>query len=334
MKVIAPVLSVCSGIIFLILSASVSYAESPTPTVHWGGLAYPDQTSTLELGFTANRFTEFDNEGRRFDSNQETMGLNFGTVSWTEFWEQVPGWSTNLTFGGGPTGEQPTEWLQNEFVHDGITGVPKVPVGRIRNEFDLMIDGSLTYWIPQPDEPHVIFVGSGFSSGSLYHELFIRGGVRRVPLGHWLAQGAFGKASGGFKNFLSGFRVSGLLRYGRSYSGSAFREVSPNTYLGQFSLSWGLYDAQFVPSFELETGVMLHSGLFTNPRGDSLEEFFVSLVTLRIRHVTIETWNDVVNNKKDFGPTYGLRIMVNIYPYLKRAFAGSVLTDTAGQVFN
>ena len=304
--------------ILLCLFPSFTLAESPSPTVHWGGLAYPDQTSTLELGFTGNRFTEFDNEGRRFDANQETMGLNFGTLSWTDFWEKTPGWSTNLTFGGGPTGEQPTEWLQNEFAHDGITGVAKVPVGRTRNEFDFMIDGSLTYWIGQPDKRRILFVGGGFSSGSLYHELFIRGGVRRASIGKWLATRIEGDVSEGFKDFVSAFRVSGMFRYGRSYSGSAFRDVSPQTYLGQFSLSWGYLDAQFIPSFELETGVTLDTGLFTNSRGDSLEEFFVALVTLRIRHVTIETWNDVINNNKDFGPTYGFRIMVNIYSCLKR----------------
>ena len=304
--------------VLLVISSSFSFAESPSPTVHWGGFAYPDQTPILELGFTANRFTEFDNEGRRFDANEETMGLNFGTISWTEFWEGRPGWSTNLTFGGGPTGEQPTEWLQNEFAHDGLTGVPKVQVGRTRNEFDFMIDGSLTYWSTQPDEPQGIFVGSGFSSGSLYHELFIRGGVRRASIGKWLANGILREAPEGFRDFLSAFRVSGMFRYGRSYSGSAFRDVSTQTYLGQFSLSWGYFDAELVPSFELETGVTLDSGLFTNSRGDSLEEFLVSLVTLRIRHVTIETWNDVINNKKDFGPTYGFRVMVNLYPYLKR----------------
>ena len=231
---------------------------------------------------------------------------------------KIPSWTTNLTLGGGPTGEQPTEWLQNEFAHDAISGVPKVPVGRTRNEFDFMIDGSLTYWFRQPNNAPCIFVGGGFSAGSLYHELFMRGGVRRVPVGLWLANKILEEDSDGLTRFLSGFRVSGMLRYGWSHSGSAFQDVSPHTYIGQFSLSWGYFDDQFIPFFEVETGVTLSSGLFANSRGDSMEEFFASLVTLRIRYVTIETWNDVINNQKDFGPTYGARIMVNIYHYLRR----------------
>ncbi len=302
--------------------SSFTFAESPSPTVHWGGLAYPDQTPLVELGFTANRFTEFDNQGRRFNNIRETMGLNFGTISWTEFWEQIPGWTTNLTVGAGPTGEQPTEWLQNEFAHDSITGVPKVPVERTRNEFDFMFDGSLTYWIDRPGKPRLFFAGGGFSTGSLYHELFIRGGVRRAPFGHWLANQISKESSEGLTDFLSGFRVSGMLRYGRSYSGSAFRGVPPQTYTGQFSLSWGKFDTPFVPIFEVEGGVTLASGLFTDSRGDSLNELFVSLFTIRIMHFTIETWNDVINNNKDFGPTFGLRAMVNIYPYLKWLSAG------------
>ena len=163
-----------------------------------------------------------------------------------------------------------------------------------------------------------MFAGGGFSTGSLYHELFIRGGVRRVPIGHWLTNQMPEDAPEVLTDFLSGFGVSGMLRYGQSYSGSAFSGVPPQTYLGQFSLSWGKFDNQFVPVLEVETGITAASGLFTDSRGDSLNELFVSLVTLRIRHFTIETWNDVINNQKDFGPTFGARVMVNIYPCLKR----------------
>ncbi len=302
---------------FLLAYSSFTFAESPSPTVHWGGFAYPDQNPKLELGFTGNRFTELDRNGRRFNGIRETMGLNFGSISWTEFFETKPNWSTNLTIGAGPTGEQPTKWLQNEFIHDFVFGVPKVPVRRTRNEFDFMVDGSLTYWMHQSGKQRYIFAGGGLSTGSLYHELFIRGGLRRAPIGNWFADQFPEKWPKIIPAFLSGFRASGLFRYGRSYSGSAFKNVAPQTYQGQFSVSWGIYDEELFPFFELESGLTLDSGLFTDFRGDALEEWFVSLITVRIRHFTFETWNDLIN-QKDFGPTYGGRVMVNIYPCIKR----------------
>ena len=76
-----------------------AFAESPSPTVHWGGLAYPDAYSKLELGYTGNRFTEFNREGQQYNNIRETMGINFGTMSWTEHWKRFEGWSTNLTVG-------------------------------------------------------------------------------------------------------------------------------------------------------------------------------------------------------------------------------------------
>ncbi len=98
-------------------------------------------------------------------------------MSWTEHWKRFEGWSTNLTIGAGPTGEQPTRYLQNEFLHDAILGIPKVQTRRTRDEFDFMVDGSITRWLPLLDQPKKLFVGVGGSTGSLYHEVFARGSV-------------------------------------------------------------------------------------------------------------------------------------------------------------
>ncbi len=320
---------VCMCILFS--CTPFAFAESPAPTVHWGGLGYPDQIPTVGLGFTINRFTEFDQNFRQFNDMRETMGINFGTISWTKFWDDgaSSAWSTNLTVGAGPTGEQPSEWLQNEFVHEALYGIDKVPVEDTRNEFDFVFDGSATYWWSLGDSRKVIFAGGGFSSGSLYHELFLRGGARRLPIGPWLASFLpsynTSKYFGYLSDIISGFRLSGMGRYGRTYAGAAFRDVAPQTYLGQASLSWGIFDKNdLFPFFEIELGVSIDSGLFTDFRGDSLEEKFISLITIRIRNFTFETWNDMINfdesGSKDFGPTYGGRIMFNIAPYLPGFF--------------
>ncbi len=128
-------------------------------------------------------------------------------------------------------------------------GVPEVSVKQTRNECDFMVDGSLTYWMQQSGKQRYIFGGGGLSTGSIYHELFIRGGLRRAPIGNWFADQIPKKWPQVIPSFLSGFRVSGMLRYGRSYSGSASKNVAPQTYQGQFSVSWGIYDEELVPFF-------------------------------------------------------------------------------------
>jgi len=85
--------------VFLLIlwgTVDLATAESPSPTAHWGGLAYPDAYSKLELGYTGNRFTEFNREGEQYNPIRETMGINFGTASWTEHWKRFEGWGRSL----------------------------------------------------------------------------------------------------------------------------------------------------------------------------------------------------------------------------------------------
>jgi len=309
--------------IFLLVlwgTADFALAESPSPTVHWGGLAYPDAYSKLELGYTGNRFTEFNGEGQRYNNIRETMGINFGTMSWTEHWKRFEGWSTNLTIGAGPTGEQPTRYLQNEFLHDAILGIPKVQTRRTRDEFDFMVDGSITRWLPLLDQPKKIFVGVGGSTGSLYHEVFARAGIRGAEVGSSaLSLLGWGEANNLAADFVRGFRWSAMGRIAQAYAGPAFQHIAPQNYIIQTSLSWGIYDERPLPKFEIETGVTLDSGLFVDFQGKTLEERFVSLVTIRIRNFAFETWNDMVN-RKDYGPTYGLRLTFDVYPWIAPLF--------------
>ena len=309
--------------IFLLLFLGIldlALAESPSPTVHWGGLGYPDAYSKLELGYTGNRFTEFNRAGVRYNSINETMGLNFGTASWTQHWKRFEGWSTNLTFGGGPTSDQPTRYLQNEFLHDKILGHPDVPTDRTRNAFDFMIDGSITRWFSLFDQPTKLFVGVGGSTGSLYHEVFARAGIRGAEVGSSaLSLLGWGEANNLAADFVRGFRWSVMGRIAQAYAGSAFPHVAGENYVAQTSLSWGIYDERPLPKFEIETGIGLNSGLFVSPQGNSLEELFFSIVTMRIRNVAFEAWNDILGGK-DYGPTYGVRLTLDVYPWIAPLF--------------
>ena len=126
------------------------------------------------------RFTEFNGEGERFNGINETIGINFITFSWTEHsTDTFENWSTNFTLGVGPTRNQPTEWLQNDFIHDGLYGIPTVPIEDKRKETDFAISGSLTHWWEIPGQKRIIYLSGGGQSGSLYHEIFARTGFRR-----------------------------------------------------------------------------------------------------------------------------------------------------------
>lgn len=271
-------------------------AETPAPSIHWGGLGYPDQTSQLLTGITLNRFTEFNGDGERYPSTiEETIGLNFVSGSWTE---RVGSWGLNLTGGVGPTHNQPTEFLQNDFVHSIVFDTANVPVGKTREALDFMLGGSITRWLSVWGPHENMFVGIGFTSGTLYHEPYGRIGFRRLPFP--------------VPSFL---RLSAMGRYGRLYNSSAFPSIADNSYLGQISLSLGDYREKAEPGWELEIGVSINSGLFVRPNNHAIGEKFGTIV-LRFPYGRLEMWNDVINSK-DRGPTYGGTLLFDVLPFIR-----------------
>jgi len=280
--------------IFL-LCVEGGHCESPSPSVHWGAISYPDQHSSRSLGVTINRFTEFDNDRSRYNPIDQTVGFNFAFLSWTEHWRSLPGWSANVTLGGGPTSDQPSRFLQNDVMHKPF-GFDSVPVGRIRNATDFMFDASITRWATLFDTPNVAFVGVGASLGSVYHEPFVRVGARRVVLSEHL-------------------RFSAMGRYGRPFGSSAFDDVATQSLLGQASLAVGSYRADNSPAIEVEIALTYDKGLFNTFDGRAKEQYFLS-VAFRGGPLTLELWNDSWHpahfGTRDFGPTYGLLIQFDV----------------------
>lgn len=290
---------------------SQSHSETPAPFIHWGALSYPDQEPDLSMGLSLFRFTEFNGEGERFNGIKETIGINFITFSWTNhFTGQLENWSTNFTLGIGPTRNQPTEWLQNDLIHDGLWGIPPVPVGDTRKQTDFSISGSLTRWWEIPGQKRVFYLGGGGQSGSLFHELFARAGFRRWSPLKTIEQWK-GPANGLLADILRPLRFSGMVRTARIATGSAFHDLANTTYTAQGSISYGWYNETTLrPWFEIEIGATIDSGIFNGPQGDSLEERFWT-AALRVHPFTVETWNDQLNSK-DYGPTYGARLMMDV----------------------
>ncbi|MEY4704829.1 MAG: hypothetical protein RL042_1031 [Nitrospirota bacterium] len=277
---------------------SPGWAESTAQSTHWGALAFPDHDRTLTLGFTTDRFTEFDGAGNRYNDIRQTDGFNFWSLSWTERLERFKGWNTNLTVGAGPTGDRFSRYLQNDVVHK-FRGLTPVPVGATRDATDFMISGTLTKWTGLLGSDDVFFYGIGGAAGSLYYEPYAQIGLRRLSLLEFVPV---------VSNYI---RFSALGRYGRPFSGAAFHQVAPHSYLGQASIGIGNYRRKDcdIP-WELEVGLTVDSGLFVDHRGDSLEERFVTLA-LHVSAVTFETWNDLIN-QKDYGPTFGARMTLDL----------------------
>jgi hypothetical protein len=230
------------------ISPQSAMAEIPAPGIHWGALAYPDQEPGLATGLATFRFTEFNSAGERFNGIRETIGLNLITTSWTRHWtNHLDGWSTNLTFGIGPTRNQPSEFLQNDFVHDSLYGIPSVPVGEKRKETDFTISGSITRWGELPGQRRVLFLSGGGQTGSLYHEVFVRGGFRRwspVKTIEYLS----GKSDGWLAVVFRPLRFSGMVRAGRIATGAAFRDLANHSFVAQGSISYEWYRRRRPPT--------------------------------------------------------------------------------------
>lgn len=287
-------------------TSAIARGEPPAQSVHWGAIAFPDRDPTLTLSAAVvDRFTEFDGEGRRYNDIRETMGFNFFTLSGTKPLSFLPGWNFNLTVGGGPTRDGPSRFLQNDVVHK-LRGFDPVPVGQKRDANDFMISSSLTRWFNLLGSSDSFFIGIGGAAGSLYYEPYAQVGFRRLALLPILVVSDY-------------LRFSALARYGRPYSGAAFHQVAPQSYIGQISASLGNY-AHWEDStpWEIEFALTVDSGLFVNDRGDSLEERFASLA-LRYSAFTFETWNDLVN-QKDYGPTFGARLTFDLLYMYERWF--------------
>jgi hypothetical protein len=299
----------CFGMILLmVLVCTPVWSETPAPSVHWGAMAFPDQYSTITGGLTINRFTPFDGLGNRYDSTVgNTLGFNLITVSWTQHWHGTwEGWSTNLTAGVGPTGDEITNFLQNKFVHQ-LRQLPTVPTVNPRKETDAMIDGSVTRWFPL-FRPKVIFVGGGFSVGTIYQQGFLRAGIRRMPITPTLYSGSWGDVSA---------RTSVLGRVSYQDNGAVLRAVRQTAGLVQPSIAFGQYvtteTGETIPTWEIEFALMWDSGIFVNTTGQSQKQFAWAIAA-SAGPLRFETWNDSMGNiaERDYGPTYGATLMLDV----------------------
>ena len=310
------------------IDRSPAWSESPAPSVHWGSLAFPDQYTTVTSGLTLNRFTPVDGLGSRYDSTVgTTLGFNLITLSWTQHWDgNWKDWSTNLTAGISPTSDEPSQFFQNKVVHQ-LRHLPPVPSVDPRKETDVMIDGSVTRWFPL-FQPKVIFVGGGFSVGTVYQQGFLRAGIRRLQITPTLYSGSWGEVSG---------RASVLGRISYQDDGAALHSVRNTAGLVQPAIAFGQYrrnaNGETIPTWEIEFALMWDSGIFVNLLGESQKHFAWSLAA-STGPLRFETWNDSMGNiaTRDFGPTYGASLTLDIlrvWRYFEASLSAPATPSTA-----
>jgi hypothetical protein len=294
-------------LLILMLTTTEAFGEAPAPSVHWGSLAFPDQYSTLTTGLTLDRFTPTDGAGNKFDSTvPNTLGFNLISFSWTQHGQgHFEGWSINVTGAISPTANQPSEFFQNNVVHQ-LRHLPPVPTFQPREDTDAMIDGSVTKWF---FDNKTVFLGGGFSVGTIYQEQFLRTGIRRIQVTPDLYSGDWGAVS---------VRTSVLGRVSLQEDGAVLHATKPTSRIVQPALAIGQYgkncNGEVVPTWELEFSLTWDSGIFVNGVGQGRKEFFWS-AAFTGGPVRFETWNDSLGNisKTDFGPTYGASLTVDLF---------------------
>jgi hypothetical protein len=320
-----------------LLVGSVASAQLAPPGAHWGMCLYPVAHAEERALFQVHRFTQFDGDGDPHPSGiAETAGINLASLAFTR--ELVGDLDHRFTYtfelGAGWTGEKPSEWLQNNYLHK-LRDLRTVPVGATRSETEFTAGGALNYWLGT-DEPHRHrspaehddvrwqgFVGAGLGTSTLFHESFAHtGGSLFLP---WC-----------------NVRLSALDRVSWPYGGDAYPDVAPFTNIVQFGVSYVPDNYYLGPSGSLlevwnefwklenlwphrwlstlhtliarpEVGVYLtwDSGLFVKPDGDEIDTAFVSFRFDWATGLRLETWNDMLSGT-DYGASYGVAISFDL----------------------
>jgi hypothetical protein len=306
----APIASLLAAL----LISSGATAQSLPPEPHWGAIILPADRPELRAALRFDRFTQFSKSGAQFNEIEETAGFNLLSVSYTENTPADPDLFFTFAGGVGYSGDQPTRFFQNDYVHK-ILGQAGVPVGATRDGVEYTASGSLTKWFDGPrlfgtDDPFDdtawrtrFFLGGGASTSTIYHEAFAHGGatlfVPDVVLNH-------------------GFRFTLADRITFPTGEDEFHDLAPVSDVAQASI--GLVPAhvhsdspvlEFLGNPEFGVSITYDSGFFQR-NGEPIPIWFAGFYVQWPTGLRFETWNDFANGT-DFGPTYGFLVSVDLF---------------------
>lgn len=307
----APLLAVAGAVV----AAGSVRGQSLAPEAHWGGPILPADRPELRLGLHLNRFTELSKTGQVFNDIDETTGFQFASLSWSENTPSDPNLFFTVTGAAGFSGDQPSRFLQNDYVH-AIMGQSAVPVLGVRESVEYAASGSLTRWFDGPRlfgdgegatatgwRTHA-FLGAGAATSTLYHEAFAHAGASLLIPDTFL----FGRH----------VRVTAANRACWPLGGNAYPDLETFSNVSQVTI--GLVPPRVAsdnvvleflgnPEFGLSA---THDTGFFQRNGEPIEEWFAGFYVQWATGLRFETWNDFANGT-DFGPTYGFRVSLDVF---------------------
>ena len=307
------------------------------PGPHFGATMFPDLEAVQHIGLQFYDFTEFDKMQdpgglyRRYNDIDTTIGFNLVTLSNTRNLRREDPFASNLLLRSGLVAgysfDQPTNALQNDVIHK-IGGLPRVPRGATMQRPLLNYSGELNYnfhAIGRADDgrlqfvPTPLFVGAGFSAGTIMQDLYVQGGLHQFSSARSY-QRVLERVV-----FLS---ISAMTRVGVTLPGLVITDTQLFYATGQ-----GAVRAHFASfSFPIVAEVALTgtTGVFRRgvgpdfggyvppavapPKVDrvALPEYFVAF-RLQLGDFIFETVNDFYGGK-DRGPTYGASVYYILLP--------------------
>jgi hypothetical protein len=316
------------------------------PGPHFGATMFPDLEAVQHIGLQFYDFTEFDKlqdptgAYRRYNDIDSTIGFNLITLSNTRNLRREDPFASNLllrsAFVAGYSFDQPTNALQNDVIHK-VGGLPRVPRGATMERPLLNYAAELNYnfhAIGRADDgrlqfvPTPLFVGAGFSAGTIMQDLYVQGGLHQFS------------SARSYQRALERivfFSVSAMTRVGVTLPGFVITDTQLFYATGQ-----GAVRAHFASfSFPIVAEVALTgtTGVFRRGVGPefgpyvapttapamvdrvALPEYFVAF-RLRLGDFVFETVNDFYGGK-DRGPTYGASVYYVLLP-------GSMLSRLVG----
>lgn len=334
-------------------------AQAAVPDAHWGACIYPPSRVEARLSLAFNRFTEFSKTGDpnnpaspRFNEIDETMGLNIATIGWTDEFEFLDRrWTRTFDLGGGPTRDQPTKFLQNEYVHH-MLGQDRVPVGKERDATEFVGGAGARAWFgdrelhggEERDPHHAVltegYLGGGLAVSSLYHDTYLQLGgsmlftdlIPEGPLHLWPR---------------SHVELSASDRTSWLYASDAFAEVAhfanvaqagiavvpadfASTATGTLGEAFGrllrfenllpiywpslVYDVVGRP--KIGAHVTYDTGLFVDAADSPIDTWFASFRFEWPTGLRVETYNDFANGT-DWGPTFGVIVSWDLGTFSK-----------------
>lgn len=363
-------ISMFTSLLLLAAWTPTAWGQPPSqPSSIFGALPFPEFDVINEFGVMVNRFT---NDGKPSDLVSpkvpqacKEVGKGVGrtcdyrldrVIGFNSVYGSFSRRFVNLPFASnvpailrvtpqlGYTGNQPSEFFQNKFLHNrsGLDDV-RWADSMVYSSAIMSLDADINLWCcvigsSRPGRKfnklgNRAFVGAGGSMGTIVNEAYLQAGVRRLELTH--NDKAVIQISGMVRGTV--FTRPGFVLMERPGTGDPDRRargVFPRGSMGRthtlISASIGIPVDQWIPFngilpaiefgisrsnfFALQDRSPERQVAYQTGRIDTANELFRTVALTWLNgDFGLETWNDSMGNK-DQGPSYGARLFIRWRP--------------------